>query len=126
MTATSGEDGLPIVDRGWRACATCRKNSGLSGAGRAFPARNSDFRPSDVVRFRIMLPGDFVLVEGAGVVVWVRRPGDAGRSSRSAPRSGFPRSATRTRARQANGSNPRRWWRSPIRPQASGGAQGIG
>ncbi len=32
--------------------------------------------PDTVVRFRVMLPGDFVLVEGTGVVLWTRAPGD--------------------------------------------------
>ena len=31
--------------------------------------------PSTVVRFRVLLPEDFVLVEGTAVVVWAREPG---------------------------------------------------
>ena len=32
--------------------------------------------PSTVVRFHVTLPDDFVLLEGTGVVVWSREPGD--------------------------------------------------
>ena len=32
--------------------------------------------PSTVVRFHVTLPDDFVLLEGTGVVVWARPPGD--------------------------------------------------
>ena len=79
MTATSGEDGLPIVDLRFESLRDLQDELGpyLAQEG-LFLRGKSDFRPSDVVRFRVMLPGDFVLVEGAGVIVWVRGPGDAG------------------------------------------------
>lgn len=32
--------------------------------------------PSTVVRFHVTLPDDFVLLEGTGIVVWAREPGD--------------------------------------------------
>lgn len=34
--------------------------------------------PSSVVRLRLLLPGDFVLLEGTGVVFWVRQPDESG------------------------------------------------
>ncbi len=79
MTATSGEDGLPIVDLRFESLRKLQEELGpyLAQEG-LFLRGRSDFGPSDVVRFRIMLPGDFVLVEGAGVIVWVRGKADAG------------------------------------------------
>jgi hypothetical protein len=40
---------------------------------------SDDPQPTDtVIRFRITLPEDFVLIEGTGVVIWSREPGDDG------------------------------------------------
>jgi len=47
----------------------------LSNDGLFLPSEEA-VPPDTVVRFRVMLPGDFVLIEGTGVVVWTRAPGD--------------------------------------------------
>jgi uncharacterized protein (TIGR02266 family) len=49
----------------------------LSNDGLFVPA-DDPFPIDTVVRFRVTLPDDFVLIEGTGVVVWSRQPDETG------------------------------------------------
>ncbi len=77
MVETSGDQGMRVVDLRFESLRDLQEDFGpfLSPAG-FFLRDTSDFAVSDVLRFRLMLPGDFVLIEGTGVVVWVRSPAE--------------------------------------------------
>ncbi len=78
MVETPGEHDMEVVDLRFESLRDLQEEFGpfLSNEGFFLQGR-SDFAASDVLRFRLMLPGEFVLVEGAGVVVWTRSPGEA-------------------------------------------------
>lgn len=73
MIETTGDDGMEVVDLRFESLRDLQDDFGpfLSTEG-FFLAGRIDFSVSDVLRFRLMLPGDFVLIEGLGVVGWVR------------------------------------------------------
>ncbi len=75
MVETSDDQGMEVVDLRFESLRDLQEGLGpyLSTEG-FFLQERSDFVASDVLRFRLMLPGDFVLIEGTGVVVWVRSP----------------------------------------------------
>lgn len=73
MTIIQGEDGLKCVELRYESLRKLQDELGPYLAGEGFFLKGeTDLAPSDVLRFRIMLPGDFVLVEGVGVVIWTR------------------------------------------------------
>ncbi|PLX42905.1 MAG: hypothetical protein C0609_09220, partial [Deltaproteobacteria bacterium] len=78
MFETSGSEGMEVVDLNFESLRDLQDEFGpfLSTEG-FFLSGRSDFAASDVLRFRLMLPGDFVLIEGIGVAVWVRSPEEA-------------------------------------------------
>ncbi|MCD4751345.1 MAG: hypothetical protein K8R59_18395, partial [Thermoanaerobaculales bacterium] len=79
MTLMTGDDGLPIVDLRFDSLRNLQEELGPYLALEGFFLRGeTSVLPSDVIRFRMMLPGDFVLVEGAGVIIWVREADEAG------------------------------------------------
>jgi hypothetical protein len=90
MTETSGDNGLPIVELRYESLRELQEELGpfLAQEG-LFLCDRCEFKPSDVVRFRIMLPGDFILVEGAGVVIWVRAQTEAGADEPAGAAIGF-------------------------------------
>ncbi len=73
MDETAGDHGMEIVDLRFESLRDLQEEFGPFLSPEGFFLRDrSDFDVSDVLRFRLMLPGDFVLIEGVGVVVWVR------------------------------------------------------
>ena len=78
MVEISGDQGMEVVDLRFDSLRDLQEDFGpyLSTEG-FFLRERGDFAASDVLRFRLMLPGDFVLIEGVGVVVWVRSPAEA-------------------------------------------------
>jgi len=78
MVEISDDQGMEVVDLRFESLRALQEDLGpyLSTEG-FFLEENSDFVASEVLRFRLMLPGDFVLIEGTGVVVWVRSPEEA-------------------------------------------------
>lgn len=79
MTAASADGGMPCVDLKYESLRHLQDELGPYLATEGFFLQDAtEFAPSDVLRFRVMLPGEFVLVEGVGVVIWVREPENAG------------------------------------------------
>ena len=78
MFESDGGQGMEVVDLNFESLRDLQEELGpfLSTNG-FFLSGRSDFAASDVLRFRLMLPGDFVLIEGVGVAVWVRTPEEA-------------------------------------------------
>ncbi|MEN8164721.1 MAG: hypothetical protein ABFS37_11380 [Acidobacteriota bacterium] len=78
MFGTSGSQEMEVVDLRFESLRDLQEEFGPYLSPEGFFLRDrSDFAASDVLRFRLMLPGEFVLVEGVGVVVWAREPGEA-------------------------------------------------
>jgi hypothetical protein len=71
-----GNDALPSVDLSFESMRQLQDQYApflcLDGI---FIATDTPAEPSTVLRFRLKLPDDFVLIEGTGVVVWTREPG---------------------------------------------------
>ena len=78
MVEISGDQDMEVVDLRFESLRDLQEDFGpyLSTEGFFLRERGS-FAASDVLRFRLMLPGDFVLIEGVGVVVWGRTPAEA-------------------------------------------------
>lgn len=73
MTIINGDDGLQCVELRYESLRELQNELGPYLAGEGFFLKGeTGLAPSDVLRFKIMLPGDFVLVEGVGVVIWTR------------------------------------------------------
>jgi len=79
ITVINGDDGLKCVELRYESLRSLQDELGPFLAGEGFFLKNElSLAPSDVLRFKIMLPGDFILVEGVGVVIWVRSPEESG------------------------------------------------
>ncbi len=78
MFETPDSQDMEVVDLRFESLRDLQEEFGPFLSPEGFFLRDrSDFVVSDVLRFRLMLPGEFVLVEGVGVVVWARGPGEA-------------------------------------------------
>ncbi len=90
MLETPESQGMEVVDLRFESLRDLQEEFGpyLSSEGFFLRDRN-DFATSDVLRFRLMLPGDFVLIEGVGVVVWVRTLSEATLTQPSGTAVGF-------------------------------------
>lgn len=90
MTIINGEDGLKSVELRYESLRKLQDELGPYLAGEGFFLKEETaLSPSDVLRFKIMLPGDFVLVEGVGVVIWVRTPEECGANDPPGTAVGF-------------------------------------
>ena len=78
MVEQPGEHGMKVVELQFESLRDLQESFGpyLSTEGFFLEGRQ-DFDVSDVLRFKLMLPGEFVLIEGTGIVVWLRSPKEA-------------------------------------------------
>lgn len=78
MVESFDNQGIEVVDLRFESLRDLQEDFGPFLSPEGFFLRDrSDFAASDVLRFRLMLPNEFVLIEGVVVVVWVRGPAEA-------------------------------------------------